>query len=263
MPTPLPPNLYASGTPMHTAYSTCLAFQAQAPQLQVPLAANPTPLVCARLLGYMILHSPTSQGRANICNEIRSCNGNRDMFHDMAKFYVDRYLRSFRSTKGRTPVHSDHPSRQASFDEMQGTIRYLLDEPPKNHVEAKAAALERDGYRCMVSGTYDMRSCEKNPDIAVLAVQSGTVARETHASHIFAPSTSQDISGPDADGPKHNFAASAWAVMERTGSVLVPDELNGPDIHRLENIMTLETGVHSLFDNLKLWFEPGSGDDCL
>jgi len=54
---------------------------------------------------------------------------------------------------------------------------------------------------------------------------------------------------------QHNYAASAWAVMERMGSVLVPDELNGPDIHRLENVMTLETGIHTLFDNLKLWLD--------
>jgi len=63
-------------------------------------------------------------------------------------------------------------------------------------------ALERDSYRCMVTGAYDMRSCEKNPDLAALALQSGVVARGTHASHIFAPSTSQNISGPDEDGPK-------------------------------------------------------------
>jgi hypothetical protein len=94
MPSPLPPNPYAVETPMHTAYSTCLALQAQAPHLQVPWAATPTPLVCARLLGYMIIHSPTAQGRTNICNEINSCNGDRDLFHNLAKFYVDRYLRS-------------------------------------------------------------------------------------------------------------------------------------------------------------------------
>jgi hypothetical protein len=54
----------------------------------------------------------------------------------------------------------------------------------------------------MVTGIYDMRSCEKNPDIATLAVQNGVVARETYASHIFAPSVSQNISGKNEDGPK-------------------------------------------------------------
>lgn len=33
------------------------------------------------------------------------------------------------------------------------------------------------------------------------------------------------------------------------------NELNGPDIHRLSNILTLRVEVHSLFDKLDLWFE--------
>lgn len=43
--------------------------------------------------------------------------------------------------------------------------------------------------------------------------------------------------------------------MMRTGNVLVPDELNGAKIHRLENVMTMEQGVHGMFDRLALWLE--------
>lgn len=41
----------------------------------------------------------------------------------------------------------------------------------------------------------------------------------------------------------------------RTGNVLVPDELNSANIHRLENVMTMEQGVHGMFDCLALWLE--------
>lgn len=34
------------------------------------------------------------------------------------------------------------------------------------------------------------------------------------------------------------------------------DDLNGAKIHRLENVLTLDLGVHSYFDALKIWFEP-------
>jgi hypothetical protein len=44
-------------------------------------------------------------------------------------------------------------------------------------------------------------------------------------------------------------------VVERMGGILLPDELNGADIHRLENVLTLEMGVHAMFDCLGLWFE--------
>jgi len=34
------------------------------------------------------------------------------------------------------------------------------------------------------------------------------------------------------------------------------DRLNGNEIHRLENIMTLDSIVHTAFDDLSLWFKP-------
>jgi len=45
-----------------------------------------------------------------------------------------------------------------------------------------------------------------------------------------------------------------WAVMERFGYESLPQELNGPQIHRLENVMTLAPGCHLKFDQLRFWF---------
>jgi hypothetical protein len=54
----------------------------------------------------------------------------------------------------------------------------------------------------MISGVYDMESCEKLTAVATIAINSGIIARPTQASHIFAPSTSADITGKNEDGPK-------------------------------------------------------------
>lgn len=43
--------------------------------------------------------------------------------------------------------------------------------------------------------------------------------------------------------------------MERMGAIDVVKELNGNGVHRLENVMTLDAGIHMLFDRLNLWFE--------
>lgn len=51
------------------------------------------------------------------------------------------------------------------------------------------------------------------------------------------------------------YAASVWAVVDRFGGVKLTEELNGPDIHRIENVMTLGADVHSKFDRLNIWFE--------
>ena len=43
--------------------------------------------------------------------------------------------------------------------------------------------------------------------------------------------------------------------MVRFGQVLGVEELNGADIHRLENIMTMDETLHTLFDSLGIWLE--------
>ena len=51
---------------------------------------------------------------------------------------------------------------------------------------------------------------------------------------------------------QHEYTASAWAVMEQMGAIT---ELNGNGIHHLENVVTMEVGIHTLFNKLALWFE--------
>lgn len=43
--------------------------------------------------------------------------------------------------------------------------------------------------------------------------------------------------------------------MERFGQVLSVDELDGAKIHRIENVMTMDVGIHQLFDSLAIWLE--------
>lgn len=45
--------------------------------------------------------------------------------------------------------------------------------------------------------------------------------------------------------------------MQRfSGGQSLPEELNGPNIHRLENVMTVAVDFHYQFDQLKVWFVP-------
>ena len=129
----------------------------------------------------------------------------------------------------------------------------------------------RDGYRCIVTRVVDDATLDSFPDL----FPPDVIARPTQCVHILAPSASQDISGANEGGPKvkgslivslplnplirysiqYEYAGAAWAVMLRMGGVIVADELTGADIHRLENVMTMEIGAHSMFDSLGLWFE--------
>jgi len=250
MPQPLPNNPFPAGTPAHQAYTTCQTMEAGFPLVNW---SGPPTSVCARLLGYLTIHAPTVSGRTDVTNEINCCNNDEEKLHTLAQFYINHFLRVFRQNKGRTPVPSGHVSRP-SFDDMQATLMYLLVEPPKNYTDSKNGALVRDGYRCVITGAVDLASAQQYPNqLTALGATHGF--RITNYAHILTPSTSQDISGDKAFGAKHEYAASAWAVICRMGGILVVDELNGNGSHRLENVMTMEMGLHGLFDSLSLWFE--------
>ena len=69
--------------------------------------------------------------------------------------------------------------------------------------------------------------------------------------------TSRSFITPIADFcfPERKYAASVWTVMRNFGYKDLPAKLNGTGIHSLDNVMTLDYTVHTLFDNLQLWFE--------
>jgi hypothetical protein len=50
-----------------------------------------------------------------------------------------------------------------------------------------------------------------------------------------------------------DYSASVLAVLQRFGYDV--ENLNGPKVHSLFNVMTLEKRVHDWFDRLELWFE--------
>jgi len=124
-----------------------------------------------------------------------------------------------RSTKGPTPSPSNHPSRP-SFDNVQDTFRYLIEEAPADHRTAKdlvsmvleysclplmkLKALLRDGYRCMITHRCDLLSLLKKVPDAVEFVEANPSAGSgrTELAHIFPPSTNKNMGEPEEDTDK-------------------------------------------------------------
>jgi hypothetical protein len=50
------------------------------------------------------------------------------------------------------------------------------------------------------------------------------------------------------------YTSTLWALLARLGWDFL-DELNGTKIHRQENVMTMDTSTHRLFDALEWYFE--------
>ncbi|KAH9913261.1 uncharacterized protein B0H18DRAFT_1050071 [Fomitopsis serialis] len=245
MPQPLPTNNYVF-QPWQDAYAKCLHHEQVGNTIGDATAAA---LVRARILGYAMLETPSDTGRDCLSREINSC-GDDDEFERLATLYINHFLRCFRAAKGRTRSPSTHPSRP-SFDATQETLQYPLEEAPQNHATAKQKALIRDGYRCMLTGAFDIVSVKEKPHI----LPADAPVTFTQAAHIFPESTNIGISGINQNGARHEYAATVWTVMARFGDTFVFDELNGPNVHRLENVMTLRGDEHTHFEMLNLWLE--------
>ena len=46
-----------------------------------------------------------------------------------------------------------------------------------------------------------------------------------------------------------------WSIIEGFGNIDVLAELDGANMHRLSNGLTLDVNIHLVFDDLELWFE--------
>ncbi|KAL1943932.1 hypothetical protein VTO73DRAFT_3750 [Trametes versicolor] len=221
------------------------------------ICSDSRPLVCARLLGRLLLEAPTEDGRNNVASEIVQCRDDSELFR-LANLYKDHFIRLsstvFRE-KDRTPAPSSHPSAPSS-DLKKGEFRNTLLPTPPSHSTAKADPLRRDGYRCMLSRRLDVDSLD-NGLIPVDEATTGMIAH-THCAHIFDKSTNEALS----DSAQAAYAASLHAILHRFGGVDSTEELNGAKVHRLENILTLSLDTHTSFDRLQLWLDeiPDSKD---
>ncbi|EFI27097.1 hypothetical protein CC1G_15227 [Coprinopsis cinerea okayama7 len=98
----------------------------------------------------------------------------------------------------------------------------------------------------------------------VIRIRDGTV---THDQDGTLTRDQDGTSTHDQDGtvtPSHRnmvptaFAGRAWAALQNFAGPMIIDvlgELGGDKVHRLQNGMTLDAGMHGLFDEMVFWFE--------
>jgi hypothetical protein len=57
------------------------------------------------------------------------------------------------------------------------------------------------------------------------------------------------------------YSSTIWMIMSHLGYDFL-DELNGPLIHHLENVMTMDVTTHRLFDQLEFYLEKTVSKCC-
>ncbi|KAK0436852.1 uncharacterized protein EV420DRAFT_1589940, partial [Desarmillaria tabescens] len=156
-----------------------------------------------------------------IVKVIHSCAQDHAKLSQLGQTFLNYFIRPFKKFKGRTPAPSDHPSRP-SFDVLKRDLRSKIREAPNPHTEAKDLALVRDGFRCVVTGSYD----------------HNTAPCYTRCAHIVPESTYFNVSDQGPSNTKLDYAASVLAVLKRFGYDI--EQTNGTKVHSLYNVMTME-----------------------
>ncbi|KAF9062653.1 hypothetical protein BDP27DRAFT_1233257 [Rhodocollybia butyracea] len=246
-PGPLPPpkNIeHRFQTPDHSnAYTSVYNFHQR-------VLGGEASVIRARVLGFLLILSPNDTVRAEVVSTVVSCS-NDSALYDLGEVYMDFFIRPFKKYKGsRTPTLQSHPSRP-SFDLRKQEIKSMIHQAPDNHEKAKDLALYRDGYRCVATKTFERSYAlkayfEDYPDTGELQRFRSAV---TNCAHIIPASTYFKLSNET----KVHYASSVLAVLARFGYNV--NNLDGPKIHSLFNVMTLKLTVHDSFDQLMLWFE--------
>lgn len=139
----------------------------------------------------------------------------------------------------------------------------------------------RDGYRCILDGSFDKTSLSKLPAVknAVFSSWSKNEIRATttECAHIFADATNSSITGNSEARlqkvsrhirfwwvnliflSKRDNAVTLWAILKGFGYPKILQALNDHGIHRLDNVMTLDLSLRDSFDRLELWLEAVDG----
>ncbi|KAJ7066908.1 hypothetical protein B0H15DRAFT_947151 [Mycena belliarum] len=159
--------------------------------------------------------------------------------------FRNNLIRVFRSNGGPIPKQSDHSSRP-SLDIVRDRIISEM-KTPTTAGNAHKHALLRDGYRCMLTGQYDVDSVYLHPELRSRAAAThGLII--TQCAHIFLENAQ--------DGEQEtSYAASAMAILEVFGHSSTAESLVGGSVHKHFNLLTMRSDLHTLFDHLDFWLE--------
>ncbi|KAG1843882.1 hypothetical protein F4604DRAFT_1596562 [Suillus subluteus] len=251
---PLPsnlPNTISSDSEVNAAYNRCVALQDQAHIMKLDPPPRLSTLICAHILGYMLVYAPSDAGRCNITKDIGKCADDEKLLQ-LAQLIYDYFIGLFKAAKSQTPESSFYTSGPL-FDTNEAAIAHIMKESPMDQRTAKVHALVRDNFRCVVTGAVDFTACHYQRQLVAEVLDKKLSSFATKAAYIFPASANKGISSQDS--LKHEYVVNAQTIGDHLAGYDVRQELDGIKIHCLEDILTLAVHVHAMFDRFDLWFE--------
>ncbi|SJL14497.1 uncharacterized protein ARMOST_17957 [Armillaria ostoyae] len=80
-----------------TAYNVCLEFEKSA-------QADSVALIHARILGYLIIHSPSGNARHKVVKVMHSCAQDHAKLFQLGQAFMYHFIRPFKKSNGEHPT---------------------------------------------------------------------------------------------------------------------------------------------------------------
>ncbi|OAA55875.1 hypothetical protein SPI_08082 [Niveomyces insectorum RCEF 264] len=185
-------------------------------------------------------------GQLAIMSEIISLRDDQAKLRQLRNFLVDAILKPMMTAGGKqpqTPITSAlFPDAEAEIEASMSTIQASF---RRNQGRLKAACLQRDGYRCAITGKVDAHWTHKVP-------QTGRKGSRTQCAHIL-PFALRNFDEENACEKKNK--ATIWWALHRYFPEL-KDRIGPESINQHENALTMATQLHVALGSFDLAFEP-------
>ncbi|OTA04343.1 hypothetical protein A9Z42_0049220 [Trichoderma parareesei] len=172
--------------------------------------------------------------------------------HTLRNHLVDAILKPMKLAGGKQPDPITQPSNPAAVEQIDLSM-IELDPAQREQGRIKEGCLRRDGYRCLVTGSYDLRSLRERR----IVPPTGASRAITQCAHILPFGLS---SFDEADAVATKNKAIIWYALHRYFPAL-RGKMDTDSVNQYGNLMTLESNAHFALGDFSLAFRPMDKDN--
>ncbi|KAI0420365.1 hypothetical protein F5X98DRAFT_331917 [Xylaria grammica] len=190
-------------------------------------------------------------------NDLGDLEDLRSLFFGFASYLLDNFFLPIKASTQKTPQPS--PACHSAVERAEGGGQGVVGIPDRLS-QLRGDCLVRDRHRCVITRKFDHKEAASRTrkDGIDARDDDGSLLRENKSSvdvlevaHILPHSLMEADAGRELNPSKQ--AALAILNMFDTGVVHL---IEGTDIDRPRNAITLTPFLHSLFGNFEVFFEP-------
>ncbi|KAI3326742.1 hypothetical protein HD806DRAFT_520481 [Xylariaceae sp. AK1471] len=186
-------------------------------------------------------------------NDLDDLDDFRSLFFGFASYLLDNFFLPIGASTKKTPQPS--PAYHSAVEQVQGGAQGFVGTPDRLS-RLRGACLVRDRHRCVVTRRFDYVEARNRTR------QNGDDARDDDGAPLRAPTDRLEVAHilphslmkADAGGELNPSKQAALAILNMfdTGVVHLID---GTDIDRPRNAVTLTAFLHTLFGDFQVFFE--------